>query len=55
MVLNSNIGCLPLLGSIVKKTMQQIRWNITWAVCYNLIALSLATGILMPLGYTLNP
>ncbi|KAK6387341.1 hypothetical protein LTS17_000608 [Exophiala oligosperma] len=55
MILNSGLGSLPLLGSIVKITMRQIRWNIIWAVCYNVIALSLATGILMPLGYTLKP
>jgi P-type E1-E2 ATPase len=55
MILNSDIGCLPLLFDIVKQTMRQIRFNVTWAVCYNLMALSLATGLVTPLGFTLTP
>ncbi|KIW16510.1 hypothetical protein PV08_06565 [Exophiala spinifera] len=55
MILNSDLACLQLLGTIVQKTMRQIRWNVIWAFCYNLVALSLATGMVRPLGYTLKP
>lgn len=55
MILNSDLSCLPQMFDIARQAMRQIRFNITWAIMYNTLALSLATGIVRPFGLMLSP
>lgn len=55
MILNSDIASLLLVFDIVKHTMRQIRFNVAWAVCYNVIALTLAMGLVKPFHFNLTP
>lgn len=49
MIARSNISALPLVFSVSKGTVRNIRQNLTWAVIYNLICIPLAAaGIVNP-------
>ena len=38
-----------------KKTMQKMNQNLVWATGYNVVAIPIAAGILVPLGIVLAP
>jgi len=47
---SKSLKSLPLLFSVAKKVVKQARLNVRWAITYNIFAISLAIGILEPLG-----
>ena len=49
-----DLGRLPELLEIAKQTTAQASTNLLWAVAYNLVAVSLAMGLLEPVGLTLD-
>lgn len=55
MVLNSDINSVPLVFDFARAAMKQIRLNVRWAFLYNLVALTLATGVMEPFGFVLTP
>ena len=38
-----------------RRTVNRIRYNFMWAVGYNIVAIPIAAGVLVPLGITLQP
>jgi len=38
-----------------RRTVFKIRCNFVWAVIYNVVAIPLAAGVLVPVGVTLQP
>jgi Cu+-exporting ATPase len=49
MIAGSNISALPLVFSMSRETVRNIRQNLTWAVIYNVICIPLAAaGIVNP-------
>lgn len=47
-ILSSDLGKLPELISLSRKTIRIMRQNLFWAFSYNLIAIPLATGLFAP-------
>lgn len=55
-IVSSELGKLPELVGLSRKTLRIIRQNLGWAFLYNLIAIPVATGVLSgALGFVLNP
>ncbi len=55
-LLGDRLEGLPEALSLARKTMSKVRQNLAWAFGYNLIALPLAAGILLPrFGLLLSP
>ncbi len=56
LLLADRLELLPQLFSLARHTLATIRLNLAWAFSYNLVALPLAAGLLLPLtGRTLTP
>jgi len=45
---------LPVLFPIAKKAAKQARFNVRWAIIYNIFAVSLAMGLLEPWGLSVT-
>jgi Cu2+-exporting ATPase len=43
------------LISLSRKTMRKMNENLVWATGYNVVAIPMAAGILVPLGIVLSP
>ncbi len=55
-LLGDCIKALPKAFSLAKKTMTKVRQNLAWAFGYNVIALPIAAGVLLPgFGLVLSP
>ena len=49
-----NLCRLPEVLEIARKTVDQSKWNMRWAVAYNTIAVTLAMGIAEPIGLNVD-
>ncbi len=55
-ILTSNdLKSITKLINISKKTIRNIKQNLFWAFFYNLFMIPIATGILRPIGISINP
>ncbi len=54
-LMKDNLDRINTLIEISKKTMKIIKQNLFWAFFYNICMIPIATGILIPLGITMNP
>ncbi len=54
-LMKDNLDKIIDLMQISKKTMHIIKQNLFWAFFYNICMIPIATGILIPLGITMNP
>lgn len=52
---NNDLNCITNLINISKKTVRIIKQNLFWAFFYNCLMIPVATGILKPVGITINP
>jgi cation transport ATPase len=55
LILNSYLNSVPQLFEIAEATMAQVRWNLIWAVVYNVLAVGLAMGAGRGAGILLTP
>lgn len=53
-IVSGNLQCLASLFSISKQVVAQARLNVQWALMYNVIAISLAMGLLEPWGLSIT-
>jgi cation transport ATPase len=44
-IMSPNLDALPKIINIAKMTINQTKWNIKWAIGYNVVAVSLAFGV----------
>ena len=55
-IMGDKLGSLPDALLLAKSTMRKIKQNLIWAFGYNIIALPIAAGILLPgFGILLSP
>ena len=55
-IVSSDLGKIPSLFSLSKRTVRIIKENLFWAFFYNLLAVPIAAGVLYPLcGFLLSP
>ncbi|MCR4825233.1 MAG: cadmium-translocating P-type ATPase [Bacteroidales bacterium] len=55
-IVSSELGKIPELVALSRRTLRIIRQNLGWAFLYNIIAIPVATGVLAgALGFVLNP
>lgn len=57
-LMGKDLRLLPFAVDLSRKTLKKIRQNLIWATVYNLLALPLASGILVPFlgpGFHMNP
>lgn len=55
-LMRSDLRLLPAALDLSRATRTTIRGNLFWAMCYNLIAIPIAAGVLFPLnGFLLSP
>jgi len=55
-LLTTELTALPWLISLSAKTLKNIKENLFWAFCYNLVGIPLAAGAFIPLlGWNLTP
>lgn len=55
-ILQHGISGLPIALELARRTMATIRQNLVWAFAYNVVAIPLAAGALVPLtGWSLSP
>lgn len=55
-ILSSDLGKIPGMIRLSRKTVKTIRENLFWAFIYNIIAVPIAAGVLYPLGgFMLDP
>ena len=55
-IVSSDLGKIPSLIALSKRTVRIIRQNLFWAFFYNLLAVPVAAGVLYPLcGFLLSP
>ena len=54
-LMKDNLDRINDLIVISKKTMRIIKQNLFWAFFYNICMIPIATGILIPIGITMNP
>ena len=54
-LMKDNLDKINDLIQISKKTMRIIKQNLFWAFFYNICMIPIATGVLIPLGITMNP
>lgn len=55
-LMNSSLTDLSNLIALSRKTVRNVKENLFWAFCYNLIGIPLAAGVFTPfLGWELNP
>ncbi|KAH6887480.1 HAD-like domain-containing protein [Thelonectria olida] len=55
MILNSRLESIALMYQMAQLTMRQIHFNLLWIFAYNIVGLSLASGMVTPFGFELNP
>jgi cation transport ATPase len=55
LMLSPRFSALAELFDIVDQTVDQVRSNLTWALVYNITAISLALGIGHPWGISISP
>jgi cation transport ATPase len=53
-IMSPNLEAIPKILEIARVTIKQSKWNITWAVGYNTVAVSLAFGLLEPWGLVID-
>ena len=51
----NNLGSIPKLINISKKTIKIIKQNLFWAFFYNVLMIPIAMGVLKPIGIAINP
>ena len=49
LLVRSDLGAIPRTFEIARKTVARVRWNLSWALAYNLVLLPIAAGALVPL------
>lgn len=55
-LMRADLRSLPRAIALSKRTLTTIKWNLFWAMIYNIIGIPLAAGVLYPfLGWQLNP
>ena len=54
-LMRSSLIDVPAAIRLSRRTLLNIKENLFWAFCYNVIGIPLAAGCLVPLGLTLNP
>ncbi len=55
-LMNSTLSDVPKLIDLSRKTLRNIKENLFWAFCYNLIGIPLAAGVFYPVwGWSLTP
>ncbi len=54
-LMNDDLGKIPMLLAISHKTLKNIKQNLFWAFFYNLCMIPIAIGLLKPLGISMNP
>ena len=54
-MLNGDLYSLLRLMEISRQTMQQVRVNVTWALAYNIVAVSLAASAGRRFGIEISP
>ena len=51
----NDLGSIPKLINISKKTIKIIKQNLFWAFFYNVLMIPIAIGVLKPIGIAINP
>ena len=51
----NDLGSIPKLINISKKTIKIIKQNLFWAFFYNVLMIPIAMGVLKPIGIAINP
>ena len=51
----NDLGSIPKLINISKKTIKIIKQNLFWAFFYNVLMIPIAMGVLKPTGIAINP
>jgi Cu2+-exporting ATPase len=54
-LVTSDPVAVPAALRLAKRSVTKMRQNLFWAAGYNLVAIPLAAGALMPLGLVLSP
>ena len=54
-LVNSKLADVPAAIRLSRAALRNIHQNLFWAFFYNAIGIPLAAGVLIPLGFTLNP
>ncbi|KAL1911255.1 hypothetical protein Sste5344_003059 [Sporothrix stenoceras] len=54
-ILNSRLDSASLLYRMAAITTRQFHFNLFWVFGYNLVALSMASGLVEPFGFKLTP
>ena len=54
-LLNNSLVDVVNVIKLSRRTLNTIKLNLFWAFFYNLVCVSIATGMFMPLGLTINP
>ncbi|KAI1872769.1 uncharacterized protein JN550_003643 [Neoarthrinium moseri] len=54
-IVNSSLQSVLELYNIAKMTMSQVRFNLSWILAYNIVSLSLSTGLFAPFNMSLSP
>lgn len=54
-LMQNNLNKINDLINISKKTVRNIKQNLFWAFFYNVLMIPIATGILKPVGISINP
>ena len=55
-LMRSDLRLLPAAFELSRATRRTVKENLFWAMCYNLIAIPIAAGLLFPVnGFLLNP
>ncbi len=54
-LVRSDLGDVPRSVAVSHMTLRNIKQNLFWAFCYNVLGIPLAAGVLSAVGVTLNP
>jgi cation transport ATPase len=53
-IMSTNLEALPKTLEIAKMTVGQAKWNIKWAIGYNVVSVSLASGVFEQWGLAID-
>jgi Cu+-exporting ATPase len=53
-IMSPNLEALPKTIDIAKLTVRQAKWNIKWAIGYNAVSVSLASGVFERWGLVID-